>query len=73
MSYCINPELILVIRVLSINMPLIMLCGFPSSGKSKRSLELKEYLENEKNKTVTIVSENDFLNKVSNNNDFECK
>ncbi|XP_042877460.1 protein KTI12 homolog isoform X2 [Penaeus japonicus] len=47
-------------------MPLILMCGFPSSGKTKRSLELKEYFENEKDKAVTIVSENDFLNKEKN-------
>lgn len=67
-----NPEILHVTRVLLPNMPLILMCGFPSSGKTKRSLELKEYFENEKDKAVTIVSENDFLNKVSSNDVFEC-
>jgi len=28
-------------------MPLIVLCGRPASGKSKRAVEIKDYIENE--------------------------
>lgn len=38
-------------------MPLIILCGLPSSGKSTRSKELKEYFEGT-GKKVHLVSEN---------------
>lgn len=38
-------------------MPLIILSGIPSSGKSTRAQQLKEFYENQ-NKTVHIVSEN---------------
>ncbi|XP_017785166.1 PREDICTED: protein KTI12 homolog [Nicrophorus vespilloides] len=37
-------------------MPLIVLCGFPSSGKSKRAQELKDYFE-QQGKEVSIISE----------------
>lgn len=46
------------------SMPLILLSGFPSSGKSKRAREIKEYLEAEKGKKVTIVSENEAIGEV---------
>lgn len=38
-------------------MPLIIMTGFPSSGKTYRALELKKYFEEQRNKTVHIVSE----------------
>lgn len=38
-------------------MPLIILTGFPSSGKTRRSQELADYFR-ERDKTVHIVSEN---------------
>lgn len=37
-------------------MPLVVMCGFPSSGKTKRSIELKTYLEVEKKARVTVVT-----------------
>lgn len=46
------------------NMPLLLLSGFPSSGKTKRATEIKEYLEIGKGKKVSIVSENDALGEV---------
>ena len=36
-------------------MPLIILCGYPSSGKTKRSKELKEVLEKEKPNVEVIL------------------
>ena len=42
-------------------MPLIILTGFPSCGKTTRGNELKKYFEEEKNKTVHIVSEDIFI------------
>ncbi|XP_069157457.1 protein KTI12 homolog isoform X2 [Procambarus clarkii] len=47
-------------------MPLLLLSGFPSSGKTTRAHEIKSYLENEKTKTVVIVSEGDLLEKEKN-------
>lgn len=38
-------------------MPLIILTGFPSSGKTKRSQELVDFFR-ERGKTVHVVSEN---------------
>ncbi|KAK3102390.1 hypothetical protein FSP39_011051, partial [Pinctada imbricata] len=38
-------------------MPLVIICGFPSSGKSRRSEELKKYLQEELKKTVHIISD----------------
>ena len=38
-------------------MPFILICGFPSSGKSKRAEELKNYLEQEHKKSVTVISD----------------
>lgn len=37
-------------------MPLVVMCGFPSSGKTKRSIELKTYLEVEKKARVTVIT-----------------
>jgi protein KTI12 len=42
-------------------MPLCLLVGCPSSLKSTRARELKEFFEKEKQKTVYIVSENDII------------
>lgn len=39
-------------------MPLIVLTGYPASGKSTRAYQLKEYFT-KADKTVVIVSEND--------------
>ena len=38
-------------------MPLIVLCGYPSSGKTTTSSQLKEFFE-KKNIKVKVVSEN---------------
>ena len=38
-------------------MPLIIMCGFPCSGKSKRANELKSYFEKSKGKTVHMSSD----------------
>lgn len=39
-------------------MPLIVICGLPSSGKSYRSEQLREYFSKEKGKNVTVITEN---------------
>lgn len=38
-------------------MPLIVMCGFPCSGKTQRSWELKEYFENNTERKVHIVGD----------------
>lgn len=38
-------------------MPLIIMTGIPSSGKTHRTLEIKKYFEEERKKTVHVVSE----------------
>lgn len=46
-------------------MPLAIFCGIPSSGKTKRALELKKYLEDKyKSKVVLINEENLELKKT---------
>ena len=45
-------------------MPLIIMSGFPSSGKSKLASQIKEYFEKEKSVSVIIVSENDCMELV---------
>lgn len=40
-------------------MPLVIICGYPCSGKSTRALQLKNYLNESKNASVTVISEND--------------
>ena len=50
-------------------MPLVLICGFPSSGKSKRAAELKEHLEGKCNKVVKVISDH-FLG-VNRNNVYE--
>uniref|UniRef100_A0A0P4WH08 Protein KTI12 homolog n=1 Tax=Scylla olivacea TaxID=85551 RepID=A0A0P4WH08_SCYOL len=47
-------------------MPLLMLSGFPSSGKTTRAGQIKDYLESEKGKKVTVVSENEALGEDKN-------
>ena len=42
-------------------MPLIVLTGYPSSGKSRSARILKEFFEKDKNKVVKIISENDIV------------
>jgi len=42
-------------------MPLIVFCGFPSSGKSTWATKLSEYLQTEKGKKVNIVREQDLF------------
>lgn len=47
-------------------MPLILICGYPSSGKSTIANKLKNYFENEKQKKVKIASENDIVGTLKN-------
>lgn len=42
-------------------MPLIILVGCPSSGKSTRAVELKDFFESQKQKVVHIISENEII------------
>jgi len=42
-------------------MPLIVLCGLPSSGKTSRAKQLAEYFENS-SKTVSIISDHSLIN-----------
>nr|CAG4649526.1 EOG090X0A11 [Scapholeberis mucronata]SVE93758.1 EOG090X0A11 [Scapholeberis mucronata] len=42
-------------------MPLVILTGFPASGKSTRAEQLKEYLTKNLGKNVTLLSENSFV------------
>ena len=42
-------------------MPLVVITGYPSSGKSRTCQRLSDFLTKEKSKVVRIVSENDFV------------
>ncbi|XP_003702806.1 protein KTI12 homolog [Megachile rotundata] len=45
-------------------MPLIIITGIPCSGKTTRSIELKEYFENKVGKKVEVIHELDFVSKA---------
>ncbi|KAL7637376.1 UNVERIFIED_CONTAM: hypothetical protein RMT77_012104 [Armadillidium vulgare] len=47
-------------------MPLLILSGYPSSGKSVTAQKLSQYFTEERQKKVTIVSENEILNQDKN-------
>jgi tRNA uridine 5-carbamoylmethylation protein Kti12 len=38
-------------------MPLIVMCGIPGAGKSRRARDIKEYLELKHNSSVVIINE----------------
>ena len=38
-------------------MPLIVMCGIPSSGKTKRATELCDYLRDKLNKQALLINE----------------
>jgi protein KTI12 len=42
-------------------MPLILISGIPSSGKSTRALQVKSFFEEKHERNVHIVSENDII------------
>lgn len=42
-------------------MPLIIIVGCPSSGKSTRAGELKQFFESQKQKVVHVISENEIV------------
>lgn len=42
-------------------MPLVVMCGYPSSGKSTWAKKLSEYLEQEHGKQVHVVREEEHL------------
>ena len=45
-------------------MPLVLFCGIPSSGKTRRALELKKYLEDKHKCNVVLINEENLnLNK----------
>ena len=46
-------------------MPLIVICGFPSSGKTTVCNQLKEFMV-QKNKKVVVVSENALVDEKKN-------
>lgn len=46
-------------------MPLVLMCGFPCSGKSSRARQLKEFFEKGGTKSVQIVSGDDGLHRNS--------
>lgn len=46
-------------------MPLIVLTGYPSSGKTTRAIEMKKFFENEfKSDVILINEENLMIDKV---------
>jgi len=48
-------------------MPLVIMCGYPSSGKSSVCGKLKEFMQEEKQKNVIIISENSITGTNKNN------
>ena len=39
------------------DMPLVLMCGFPASGKTKRASELKHYLEKSSGRVVHVIGD----------------
>ena len=52
-----------------LKMPLVLITGIPSSGKTTTSLKLKTYLEEKKGCKVHLVSENEILTSEGDKND----
>lgn len=48
-------------------MPLVLMCGYPCSGKSTRSQEIKKLFEEEHKKNVYIVSDDDVIKSCGTN------
>lgn len=48
-------------------MPLVILCGYPCSGKSQLAEELKEYFSNEKRRDCMIISDEQSLSDLGRN------
>lgn len=46
-------------------MPVIIVTGIPCSGKTSRTLELKNFFESKKNKKVQIISEEAIIEKAN--------
>lgn len=51
--------------VFQLKMPLVIITGTPSSGKTTTALKLKEFLETTRECQVHLVSENDILKRES--------
>lgn len=47
-------------------MPLIIMCGFPSSGKTMAGNIIKKYMEEEMKKSVFFINENELLDREKN-------
>lgn len=47
-------------------MPLLILSGLPSSGKSTVTQKIKQFFISDKMKPVIVICENDHLKKVNN-------
>ena len=48
-------------------MPLVLLCGYPSSGKTTVAQMIKKHMEEEKGKHVKMLTENDYVKHSSKN------
>lgn len=56
-STCFPSHLRLAVFDKSAAMPLIVMCGYPCSGKTRRAEELKEYFEQNTDRKVHIVGD----------------
>lgn len=45
-------------------MPLILMVGLPSSGKSTRAIEIKNYFLNTLEKNVFLISDNEIISQM---------
>ena len=54
-------------------MPLIVVSGFPASGKTTRSKELADFLRKEWSKEVNIISEHDIVKDEDKDYTYSCK
>ena len=47
-------------------MPLIIICGYPSSGKTTICNQLKTYMEDMMKKNVIVINENQIVDETKN-------
>lgn len=49
---------------LDLNMPLILMVGLPSSGKTTRAREIQKYFVEHEHKKVILISDNEIISQM---------
>ena len=69
----INSVLLQLLLVEALTMPLVILSGFPASGKTTRAKELAEFMRKEWPKNVIIISEHEFVKDEDKDYTYSCE